>query len=75
MKRISDVEYTDRKCVRCGNFLSRRPCDNPDCEDGLIDEYASDPINFEPGEECHQCPDCDGGHVYWCPTCIEKGRV
>lgn len=40
------------------------------CEDGWIDEYEFDPINYAEGEFQTRCRDCSGtGIERWCPGC------
>lgn len=67
-----DVEFDyDETCPKCGHSPTHsRPCDAPYCEDGLIDMYEDDPINFSPGEEFKRCDECNGtGMLNWCPKC------
>jgi rRNA maturation protein Nop10 len=58
-------------CPHCGNAtLHFRHCHEIGCEDGYIDEYDEDPINYSPGEELRQCEECHGtGIQRWCPAC------
>ena len=74
-----DVEIDDRRCPFCGHgYTYRRECNEIGCEDGFIDAYDEDPINFAPGEEYERCPECHGrGYFHWCPACgkdIVDGR-
>ena len=40
------------------------------CEDGWIDEYETDPINYAEGEFQTRCRDCFGSGIEsWCPGC------
>lgn len=66
-----DTEYLDGACPKCGHHALRtRCCDVFDCEDGWIDEYHDDPINFSPGEEIVMCRECFGtGRLRWCSDC------
>jgi hypothetical protein len=61
----------DTPCPACCNGCTHsRSCGESNCEDGGIDEYEDDPINFAPGEEFRTCPECHGhGIVRWCPKC------
>lgn len=55
-----EVDY-DETCPKCGHSPTHsRTCDAPYCEDGLIDMYEDDPINFSPGEESKRCDECNG---------------
>jgi len=60
-------------CPYCGHTpLHHRPCTNF-CDEGFIDEYECDPINFVPGELLEECPECKGtGVEWWCPNCGEN---
>ncbi len=66
-----DYEIDDLPCPKCGNpFTHSRRCSAFDCEDGYIDDYHDDPINYAPGEEYSTCPECKGhGIERWCPKC------
>lgn len=69
---MDDYEIeTDLSCPKCGHdTLHSRDCTNLSCEDGYIDEYEDDPINFAPGEEERPCRECRGtGIERWCPKC------
>ena len=40
------------------------------CDEGLIDCYDDDPINYSPGEEHENCAECNGhGRHIWCRKC------
>lgn len=44
--------------------------DDYELDDGYIDGYEEDPINFSPGEELTVCEECKGtGFQRWCPGC------
>ena len=66
-----DYELDDRPCPRCGHHTTHtRTCNALNCEDGYIDEYEDDPLNFAPGEEYTICDECLGtGMNWWCPKC------
>ena len=74
---MNDYEYHDESCPKCGHYPTHeRPCSNIHCggddgiNEGMIDEYDFDPINFSPGEWMMRCPDCSGiGTEIWCPEC------
>ncbi len=68
---MDDYEINDLPCPACGNnFTHSRGCTVIHCEDGWIDEYEDDPINFSPGEELLECQECHGtGVEQWCPKC------
>jgi hypothetical protein len=63
-------EDSSVSCTECGHSpLHNRDCTNW-CDDGFIDEYEDDPINFFPGEFLTPCPECKGtGVEWWCPNC------
>lgn len=77
-----DIDFDRSPCPVCGSDDVRtRSCDVIGCEDGQIDEYDDDPINFAPGEEYTTCQECYGfGYLCWCAKCgcdlnrIEKHR-
>lgn len=59
----------DVRCPRCSTETRSRYCTAFDCEDGYIDEYHDDAINYSPGEEYRKCSDCHGtGIERWCPA-------
>lgn len=63
-----DIEYADISCPKCGNEMVRRDCN--ECEDGEIDEYEFDPINYCEGESFVSCSECGGhGAHIWCQKC------
>lgn len=66
---MDDYELDDISCPKCGHDPIRyRDCNS--CDDGYIDEYDDDPINFAPGEEVTPCQTCKGtGIQRWCPGC------
>lgn len=68
---MDDYEIEDCPCPHCGNeHLHVKSCDVIGCEDGYIDEYLEDPINFAPGDSERECMDCHGtGWLRWCPAC------
>jgi hypothetical protein len=76
------TELDDRPCHVCGHWQTRSArCYELLCEDGWIDEYESDAINYLPGEEYEKCDVCQGkGYLWWCPECkadlnIERGKA
>ncbi len=65
-----DFEIDDVGCPKCGSETRSRNCHALYCEDGYIDEYEEDAINFAPGEEFVRCNECYGtGIERWCPKC------
>lgn len=66
-----DYEFDDLTCPKCGHSpLHSRTCSNLCCDDGYIDEYDDDPINFMEGESFYKCNECKGtGIIRWCPKC------
>ena len=68
---MSDYEIDfETPCPKCGHDRTHhRPCIGF-CDDGWIDEYDDDPINYMPGEEERLCLECWGtGTEWWCPEC------
>ena len=59
----------ENECPKCGHSPTHyRDCDH--CEDGFIDQWENDPINYLPGESLIRCEECCGsGVVSWCPEC------
>jgi hypothetical protein len=59
------------ECPKCGHLPTHyRHCIEMYCEDGYVDEYHSDPINFMEGEGYCICRECWGtGIEHWCPKC------
>ena len=56
-------------CPKCGTETNSRTCTAFNCEDGWIDEYEDDAINYLPGEEFRRCAECHGtGIERWCPA-------
>lgn len=78
-------EVETYQCPVCGaRAVLSRTCNNVHCDEGFIDEYEDDPINFSPGESVYPCPDCYGtGTETWCSSCgldvtlywIEQARL
>ena len=65
-----DYEIDDISCPKCGTNTRSRRCSSLYCDDGEIDEYEDDPINFAEGEAYSKCEDCYGtGIERWCPDC------
>lgn len=66
-----EYELDERACPKCKHVPTHwRHCTEPYCEDGYIDEYEEDAINFSPGEEYRRCEECHGtGINWWCPSC------
>lgn len=65
-----DYEIDDEStCPECGNeYIHYRTCNH--CEDGFIDEYEDDAINYAPHSEYRRCSECLGtGLEQWCPKC------
>lgn len=62
--------HDDLYCPKCKySPLHSRSCTNW-CDEGYFDESEDDPINFMPGEELRECPECKGtGVEWWCPKC------
>ena len=78
---MDDYEYSELVCPKCGHEPTHeRHCRGLHCDDGWIDEYYDDPINFAPGSEYVRCQECHGhGIERWCPECgadywIAKGE-
>jgi hypothetical protein len=49
----------------CGAEMEWHECSTIGCEEGFIDEYEDDPINYSPGEEYARCATCDGEGGWW----------
>jgi predicted RNA-binding Zn-ribbon protein involved in translation (DUF1610 family) len=65
-----DVETDEIHCPKCGSNTRSRFCEALSCDDGYIDEYEDDAINFAPGEIYVKCGNCYGtGIERWCPDC------
>ena len=65
-----DIEYCDDPCPRCGKMMYYQECTAPHCDNGVIDCYEDDPINYSRGEAYEICPECHGhGRHIWCPHC------
>jgi len=62
-------EDYDECCPKCDHSPTHyRQCEN--CDEGYIDEYENDAINFAPGESLIRCDECYGtGVIEWCPKC------
>ncbi|MEW6212927.1 MAG: hypothetical protein AB1631_31680, partial [Acidobacteriota bacterium] len=59
---MSDYEYSDDDCPKCGAQLAGRHCNQ--CEDGEID--LDDPL----WPDAVRCDTCNGtGHEEWCREC------
>jgi hypothetical protein len=67
----SEYELDDRSCSKCGHSPTHsRYCTALYCDDGYVDEYEEDAINFSPGEEFSLCDECHGSGIeWWCPSC------
>lgn len=65
------IADTDTACPICGHCPTRsRSCTAISCDEGWIDCYEDDAINYAPGEEYEMCEECQGtGVVHWCPSC------
>jgi len=66
-----DIEYDERPCPKCGQYeIRRRDCTSLLCDEGHVDEYETDPINYAPGEYLATCDECGGhGCHVWCSNC------
>lgn len=66
-----DYEHTEGPCKFCDHSpLHTRRCDEVGCDEGMMDEYDDDAINYAPGEDLYPCPECKGrGCLTWCPKC------
>ena len=73
IQRIDDdtVQIDDRPCPYCGHPETRwKECDAIGCDEGWVDLYDDDPINYAEGEEYEPCHECHGqGHQWRCPNC------
>ncbi len=59
---MSDWEYSDESCPKCGEQLAWQRCDN--CENGVWEDTDCN------GTEYDSCDNCDGrGHYEWCREC------
>jgi hypothetical protein len=68
-----DDEDMEPRCDVCGNPLDWEDCYEIDCEDGQVDLYEEDAINFNPGET-EPCTTCLGEGGWWfCRTPHEVG--
>lgn len=65
---MTDYEKEDITCPNCQHFpIHWRRCE---CENGWIDAYDNDPINYSEGEYETRCLVCSGtGIERWCPGC------
>lgn len=67
---MEDYEIDEFVCPTCRTETHSRNCLGLHCEDGYIDEYEEDAINFAQGQEFRQCSECYGtGIERWCPEC------
>jgi hypothetical protein len=68
---MDDYMLDDGVCPDCGHApVHWRTCSEIGCQDGWIDEYDDDPINYAPGEAYAMCATCRGtGIECWCPAC------
>lgn len=68
---MDEYELDDRECYNCQHCPTHyRECDEIGCCNGLIDMSEEDPLNYAPGEEFENCPQCKGAGVeWWCPAC------
>ena len=73
---MDTTEYTGIRCPKCGSEpVLRKNCHELHCENGYIDEYDNDPINFAMGEIEYPCPECEGsGQIVWCRSCGHQIR-
>lgn len=65
-----DYEIDDEfSCPKCNHSpIHWRRCNQ--CEDGYIDEYEDDAINYSPFEKLTLCETCLGTAIEsWCPGC------
>lgn len=66
---MDEIEFGDGcYCPKCGTETNSRSCSAFDCDDGFIDEYEDDAINYAPGEEYRPCSECYHGIERWCPA-------
>jgi predicted RNA-binding Zn-ribbon protein involved in translation (DUF1610 family) len=68
---MSDFEIDERPCPKCGHpYTHWRECTEIGCDEGYIDRYDGDPINYSEGALYERCQTCRGqGHLRWCPSC------
>lgn len=66
---MSEYYDDDLVCPNCHHYPTRaRACIH--CDDGWLDEYEDDPVNYAPGEEYERCQECNGSGIErWCPEC------
>ena len=66
-----DYEYGEEECPKCNHEHTHyRFCTSLYCEDGFVDQYETDPINYAPGQSLYECDECNGtGVESWCPNC------
>lgn len=65
-----DINYNDGcYCPKCETETRSRNCTGLSCDDGYIDEYEDDAINYMEGESYVRCHECHGtGIERWCPA-------
>ena len=65
---MSDWEYADKPCPKCGTDMHRQDC--PECGgEGDFDAHDEDPLYYDPGDRI-PCDNCHGHGVFvWCPKC------
>jgi hypothetical protein len=68
---MDDYDFSDVACPKCGHTPTHyRECQGLFCDDGFVDEWEEDPINYMQGQEFSVCPECHGtGSEHWCPAC------
>jgi len=65
-----DWEHSEIECPQCGHETRTKDCDAIHCDDGYIDRYEDDAINYRPGMAFVMCRECIGtGHHHWCAKC------
>lgn len=69
---MSDWEYSDKSCPKCGSDLATARCPAIYCDDGTIED-PDDEWN-----ESETCDECNGqGWLEWCRECgwdVTDGR-
>lgn len=60
---MSDWEFSDKDCPKCGEQLAERRCDNLGCDNGQVDEDD----DYRTSETCTECNGT--GWQEWCRSC------
>lgn len=67
-----ELREDESLCPKCGGELTREPCGELGCDDGVVDVYEDDPLWYEPGDN-EPCDECGGrGYIEWCPQCAKE---